>query len=921
MKRLSFLAVIAVAFGVIAVSSTADRAASRGLSSTARDPQGSEIRDPVRSRDPADSEVPSRSAGLRSVPAQIAFQGFLTDDTGSPIDATVSLDLALYDAVSAGNRVWPVGGPESHPAVIVNNGVFQIALGETDALDPADFDGSPLFLGISVNGEAELPRTQLLAAPFAMRAAVADSAVAGGGGADADWVIVGDDMHAGVPGHVGIGTSTPQSPLHLLGDGAVVEQIETGSPDGSARLKLQTPGELYHTFTMTKYGSEATGEVDGIPLASASQLVVGSGAGSLLLRLRGTHPMHFLTDNLERMRITGAGDVGLGTPTPTEKLDVAGTVRMNGFKLPTGATPGHVLTADASGVGTWQPAVGGADGDWTIDGSDMYSSISGNVGIGTTNPTSKLQVNGGATVTGIINGGKVEVYNSSLNAGVFESNFSSDGVIVLNSEYTGAGSFQATAVRGKSRPADYYGIGGSFEGGRTGQISEVFPSGTQSYTGSYGKVIGGSGTNYAVRGNAQGAGINYGVFGEAYGGSTNWAGYFTGDVYTGGDAAFIGNVDVNGYANIGGFNMTAGATAGHVLTSDASGVGTWQPVAGGGIGGSGTANYIPKFTGSMTVGNSAIYQDVDNEIGIGLLSPGAKLEVETGSGDAIVGRCNPVGPTDYVAVRGYSMTADYYGIGGSFVGGWMGIDAAVNPSGSETYTAGRFRVTGGSGTNYGVSSSASGNSEYNIAGSFEATGGGQFNTGIYAHASGGLFNDAGYFDGDVDIYGWLYKSGGSFKIDHPLDPENKYLSHSFVESPDMMNIYNGNVILDRDGEAWVTMPQWFEALNMDFRYQLTPIGAPGPDIYVAEEIRGNRFKIAGGTRGMKVSWQVTGIRHDAYAEKHRLPVEEMKPERERGFYLNADAYGLPEEMSSSYQIHRKPREEREILEKEREGRK
>ena len=59
----------------------------------------------------------------------------------------------------------------------------------------------------------------------------------------------------------------------------------------------------------------------------------------------------------------------------------------------------------------------------------------------------------------------------------------------------------------------------------------------------------------------------------------------------------------------------------------------------------------------------------------------------------------------------------------------------------------------------------------------------------------------GEFIGDVDVTGTLTKSAGSFKIDHPLDPENKYLSHSFVESPDMMNIYNGNVVLDATGEA------------------------------------------------------------------------------------------------------------------------
>src|ERR1035437_10514950 len=79
-------------------------------------------------------------------------------------------------------------------------------------------------------------------------------------------------------------------------------------------------------------------------------------------------------------------------------------------------------------------------------------------------------------------------------------------------------------------------------------------------------------------------------------------------------------------------------------------------------------------------------------------------------------------------------------------------------------------------------------------------------------------------NGNVNIAGNLSKGGGSFKIDHPLDPANKYLYHSFVESPDMMNVYNGNVVTDATGEAIVPLPEWFETLNRDFRYQLPVIG-------------------------------------------------------------------------------------------------
>ena len=144
-------------------------------------------------------------------------------------------------------------------------------------------------------------------------------------------------------------------------------------------------------------------------------------------------------------------------------------------------------------------------------------------------------------------------------------------------------------------------------------------------------------------------------------------------------------------------------------------------------------------------------------------------------------------------------------------------------------------------------------------------------------------------NGDMTLSGNLAKGSGSFKIDHPLDPTNKYLSHSFVESPDMMNVYNGNIILNEDGEAWVELPEWFETLNTDFRYQLTCVGGYAP-VYIAEKIQDNKFKIAGGKKDLEVSWQVTGIRNDPYARLNRIQVEEEKSEGERGSYLHPAAY-------------------------------
>lgn len=162
--------------------------------------------------------------------------------------------------------------------------------------------------------------------------------------------------------------------------------------------------------------------------------------------------------------------------------------------------------------------------------------------------------------------------------------------------------------------------------------------------------------------------------------------------------------------------------------------------------------------------------------------------------------------------------------------------------------------------------------------------------GVRGENGGSSTAYAGVFVGKVLVTGTLSKSAGSFVIDHPLDPANKYLAHSFVESPDMKNLYDGVVALDDDGRATVVLPSYFEALNRDFRYQLTCLGGHAP-VYVETEVAENAFTIAGGTPGLRVSWQVTGTRKDAYAEAHPIVVEQDKPEDDRGTYLFPDGAG------------------------------
>lgn len=260
--------------------------------------------------------------------------------------------------------------------------------------------------------------------------------------------------------------------------------------------------------------------------------------------------------------------------------------------------------------------------------------------------------------------------------------------------------------------------------------------------------------------------------------------------------------------------------------------------------------------------------------------------------------------------------------GGSSRG--KGVDGYNDSTGNFGYLgSSKYGVYGGSSSGTGVNGYTPG-FHFGVYGQSDGTNGtgvcgvannGSAAAGVWGSSTSGY---AGYFDGDVGVTGTLYKGGLAFKIDDPVDPGNRYLCHSGVESPDMMNIYNGIVTLDANGEAKVELPDYFEALNKDFRYQLTCIGDFAP-VYIAERISNNQFKIAGGKSNLEVSWQVTGIRHDPFAQAHRIQVDVEKTGVERGKYLHPKEYGVSETLGINYEkTHEtEAREQQQQLEQER----
>ena len=244
-------------------------------------------------------------------------------------------------------------------------------------------------------------------------------------------------------------------------------------------------------------------------------------------------------------------------------------------------------------------------------------------------------------------------------------------------------------------------------------------------------------------------------------------------------------------------------------------------------------------------------------------------------------------------------------------GGVIGKGGSGNSIGGIGVRAdgGSSGVTGGTGVSasggFSNTNGGDGVAAFGGVGTGAGNSGGNGIVAFFGDGLDGAMNGlAGKFFGDVEITGTLKVDSGvkMFHIDHPLDPENKYLNHVAIESSEVLNVYSGNISTDNNGDAVVVLPNWFEALNSDFRYQLTVIGSFAQAI-IAKKIKGNLFSIKTNEPNVEVSWQVTGVRSDPTARKYPLEIEEAKAERDRGYYLNPDAYGQPEERGIQWARH------------------
>jgi hypothetical protein len=459
------------------------------------------------------------------------------------------------------------------------------------------------------------------------------------------------------------------------------------------------------------------------------------------------------------------------------------------------------------------------------------------------------------------------------------------GVIGRSASQSGRGVFgEATATTGEA-----YGVIGR--------------SASQSGRGVFGEATASSGNTYGMYGRASSS-SGIGVFGEATAtsgstrgvvgrsSSTSGVGVLGEATATSGDTRGIlgRSSSTSGVGVLGEATATSGSVYGvQGRASSTSGVGVLGEATAtsgdtrGILGRSSSTSGVGVFgEATATSGDTrGILGRSSSTSGVGVFG-----EATATSGDTrgILGRSSS---TSGVGVFGEATATTGNTYGGLF----------QNPSSSGTGVYGYAQAT--TGTNFGVVGRSESPSGRGVVGVAEASTG--TNYGVLGRTNSSA-NGWGVYAG-----GRLGASGTkSFQIDHPLRPETHFLNHFCIEAPEPYNLYRGTVTLDAQGEAWVQLPDYFEAINRDASYHLTPIGAAMPNLHVAVEIQGNRFKIAGGAPFKKVSWEVKAVRNDPWVQQYGYQTEQEKPKEYQGLYLHPELYGQPKERGVFYMLRAEP---------------
>lgn len=369
----------------------------------------------------------------------------------------------------------------------------------------------------------------------------------------------------------------------------------------------------------------------------------------------------------------------------------------------------------------------------------------------------------------------------------------------------------------------------------------------------------------------------------------------------------VGNANISGKLIAGTVSATSSGAGGQAIigtASAASGLGYGGLFKCASPSGTGVRGYATATSGFAFGGDF----QTDGPSGIAVRGTASSA---TGSNYGVYGKSNS---PDGRGVYGIATATGGGGlnIGGEFVSdgpSGRGVRGIATSTSGSTY-GGYFRTHSPEGR--GVQAENSATSGLNYGGNFKAySPQGRGLQGFALASNGSNFGVIGGTSSATNGYG-LYSLGRtgasgtkSFRIDHPLDPENLYLNHYCSEGPEPLNVYSGTVRTDSSGVAWVQLPAYFEAINRDFRYQLTVVddgdGAIFAQAKVARKIRENRFKIRTSVPNVDVCWEVKGVRNDLFVQRNGAPVEVEKEPHEQGLYQYPELYDFPKERGVFYE--------------------
>ncbi len=848
--------------------------------------------------------TPIAASAPTAVPALVPYSGTVIAGDGKTFAAESGVTFQIYKDEVGGEALWT----ESQTVAIDSTGHYKVQLGAANPNGlPADLfaSGEARWLEVQVAGEAPQPRVLLVSVPYALKAA--DAATLGGlppsafaltrPASDAASAIT-PAMMPNVTSNVtttggtankvakfsgtstivnsiiydngtdvGIGTTSPNATLTVDGTltvngtstiGGVLVLPPTGTATSSKSFDSQIVKMYSSAFNSSSKAAvqprfewqvEPTGNNTGTPNGTLNLLatagVVAATETGFFMNTNGT--IHF-----------APGQTFPGTGAGTITGVTAGTA------LTGGGTSGTVtLNVDTTKV----PLLTSAN---TFNGSQSVTN--GDLSLGST-------FNGGS---GVINIGGIPFLHgfSKGNQNVFvgdAGNFTTTGTATAATGF-GALAAQTSGSDNTAAGAD--------------ALASVTTGNFNTGVGAFAGATGGSLSNTtAVGANAKVSQSNSLVLGQTTVGKPG--------------ASHV-NVGIGTPTPRSIFEAAVGAAEalGPSLTLT-------NPVGSGNSGGSSVDfnTYLPSTSGTYNPssrieafgdggGGDSLWFLSNNDHSFGGPNQGLTLNMNIGSNGRVNIGTQEIDPNDFFEQLVVTSEPQE----GS------GETAAIGAFGSAP--AGVTDANGSAGI-YAVGGDGIGNAQADFAGD-----GGEFFGGFTPESSSGAAGYgiyavggvggvgvaafAGYFDGDINVTGTVFGGAKDFKIDHPLDPANKYLVHTSVESSEMMNIYSGNVTTDELGLATVTLPDWFQAENTDFRYQLTVLGGRFAQAIVSKEVAKNQFTISTNATNVKVSWQITAVRQDAYAKAHPMVVEQEKPASERGFYQNPELFGQPKEKQTEW---------------------